>query len=284
MAPSKRLGPFIDVLNLHHIVPIFPITTATQFGFAGATGFAVFPVELTVGSPTTLNLGAGSVWFSAPLLAPSAAAGSFTGFLISGGTLTSSAPMTVQNGAYVLPGGATLTLTATLAPPASGSGAPGADLTGASIALPASVTIQFTQTYATVTALAEASVTLYGSSVSIAWPSFTVDLLPGGAGLVVVGAPNTASFGFNTVKSTAFIPSGTAKLVGAGWMLPIAATTITALGEAAGAGSLLLVLTHGAAAKSQPTGMISVDLWEIVIDPSQLFIEIGGAGPRAGKS
>jgi hypothetical protein len=284
MAPSKRLGPFIDALNLHHIVPIFPITTAIQFSFAGAAGFAVFPVEWGPHSSTSLRLGAGSVWFSAPLLAAGAAAGSFTGFLISDGELTASAALTLQNGAYAVPDGATLTLTATLAPPAAGSGAPGADLTSASIALPASVTIEFTQTSAAVTALSEASLILYGSPVSIAWPSYAVDLLPGGAGLVVVGAPDTTSFGFNTVQSTAFVPSGSAKLVGAGWMLPIAATTITALGEAAGAGSLLLVLAHGAAAKSQPTGTISVDLWEIVIDPSQLFIEIGGTATTISSS
>jgi hypothetical protein len=276
MAPSKLLGPFIDPLNLHHIVPIFPLTTAIPFGFAGAADFAVFPVELTFGSPTTLTLGAGSVWFSAPLLAPAAAAGSFTGFSIAGGTLTSSAPLTIQNGAYVVPDGATLTLTATLAPPASGSGAPGADLTSASIALPASVSLQFTQSSAAVTALSEASVTLYGSPVSIGWPSHNVALGPGGTTLIVIGAPNTAAFSFNSVKSAAFVPSGTARLASAGWSLPIAATTIDALGEASGAGSLLLALADGAQATSKPTGTVTVLGWEILIDPARLFILIGG--------
>jgi hypothetical protein len=276
MAPSKRLGPFIDDLNLPHIIPIFNFTTSAQFNFAGAAGFAVFPVEDAPLSARSLKLGAGSVWFSAPLLAPAAAAGSFTGFLISGGTLTASAAITLQDGGYIVPDGATLTLTATLAPPAAGSGAPGADLTSATIALPASVTIEFTKTSAKVTALSNASVTLYGSEVGIAWPTNTIELLPGEATLIVQGSPNTATFAFNTVKSSSFVPSGTAKLSGAGWALPIAATTIGALGDASGAGSLVLGLTEGAQAASQPTGTVTVGIWEILIDPAQLFILIFG--------
>jgi hypothetical protein len=276
MQQSKVLGPFIDPVGIGHIIPIIPITTSRTFSYAGAaSGFGVFPVTGDPASATTLTLGAGSVWFAATLLASAAPAGSFTGFRISGGTLTASAALTLQNGAYAVPVGATLTLTATLAPPAAGSGTPGADLSSATIALPPTVTISFTHTAATVTALGNASVTVYGTTVNITWPTHLVSVAPGGGTLIVAGQPNAAIFAFKTVKSTLFVPGGTAKTSGAGWTLPIATATIATLGEAAGAGSLLLELADGAHATASPTGTMTVGGWAISIDPGQLFVLIG---------
>ena len=278
MALSHTYGPFTDPLGVVTHVPIITLTTSRPFSYAGAaSGFGVLPVTGAPASATSLTLGAGSVWFLASLLAPAAPAGAFTGFRIASGTLTSSAAITLQNGGYVVPAGTTLTLTATLAPPAPANpGAPGADLTLAKISLPATVTIVFTQTTATITALADASVTLYGSTVGISWPTHVVTYSAGSPVILVAGKPNAANFVFSSVKSTLFTPSGMAKLSGAGWTLPVAVTTIGALGDASGAGSLLLELDDGAHAKAAVTGDVAVRGWAIGVDPAQLFVLIGG--------
>ena len=183
-----------------------------------------------------------------------------------------------------MPAGATLTLQATLAPPAAGSGTPGADLTSATMVLPPTITVSFNQTSATITALGAATVTVYGTTVDITWPTRVVSYTAGTPVLVIAGHPDAATFLFKTVKSTLFVPSGTAKLNGAAWTLPVATTTINALGEASGAGSLLLELNDGATAHSMPTGNLKVVGWAVSIDPTQLFILIGAQGTQATTS
>ena len=279
MAQGEKLGPFIDQLGNSNFVVTIPLTQATTFTFStAANGFAVFPVVGTPSPATSLTLGTGSVWFQATLLVPGAPAGSFCGFRISGGTLTSSAPVTLQSGAYIVPPAATLTLQATLAPPAPGSGSPGADLTTASIGLPATIRITFTQTAATITALADAHLTLYRTSVGVTWPQRTAQLVANLPLILVLGHSSISSFSFASVKSTEFVPSGSASLTAAGWALPITTTTIGALGEASGAGSILIGLGAGASVTCAVRSQAQVGGWEITIDPSQLFVLIGAIG------
>jgi hypothetical protein len=279
MAEGQRLGPFIDPLGNSNIVVTVPLTESTTFTFStAANGFATFPVVGAPSPATSLPLGPGSVWFLATLLVPGAPAGSFCGFRISGGTLTASAPITLQSGVYVVPAAATLTLQATLAPPAPGSGSPGADLTTASIDLPTTITITFTQTAATITALADAHLTLYGTTLTITWPQHTAQLVPNLPLILVPGQSDIDSFAFASVKSTMFVPSGSAKITAIGWALPIATTTIATLGDASGAGSILLGLAAGASATCAVRGQAPVGGWEITIDPTQLFVLIGGVG------
>ena len=182
MAQGRSFGPFIDAFGNQNNVITFQLTQSQTFTYGtAANGFAVFPVTGSPSSATSLTLGGGSVWFEATLLASGAPAGSFCGFRIASGTLSSSAAVTLESGAYVVPSGATLTMTATLAPPAAGSGSPGADLTSATIALPQTVTIRFTQTTAMVSALGDASLTLYGAKVGLSWTNPTAQTGPGPA-------------------------------------------------------------------------------------------------------
>ena len=279
MARGQSFGPFIDAFGNQNTVTTFQLTQSHTFTYGtAANGFAVFPVTGSPSSATSLTLGAGSVWFEATLLASGAPAGSFCGFRIASGMLTSSAPVTLQSGAYVVPSGTTLTMTATLAPPAAGTGTPGADLTSATIALPQTVTIRFTQTTATVTALGNASLTLYGTKVGLSWTNPIAQLATGLPIVIVTGTADVTSFAFVSVKSTEFVPSGSAPVVAVGWGLPIATTTITALGDAAGAGSIMLGLGAGAAVTCAVRGETPASGWEISIDPTTLFVLVGGTG------
>jgi hypothetical protein len=226
MLASERLGPFVSPDGISRGIIIFPITTSNPFAFGSAASpFGVLPIVNAPPSGTSFTLGAGSVWFETNLLVPSVAAGSFSGFLISGGTLTASALLTLQGGTYVAPPGTTLTMTANLAPPAAGTGSPGADLTGATITLPASVTIVFTQGSATVTALGNSGVTLYGTAVELVRNAAAPQALAGFPAILIPCTASIPAFGFATVASKLFVPSGTAAINGAGWSLPIATTT-----------------------------------------------------------
>jgi len=283
MQVSERLGPFIDQGGLSHTIIVLPITTSHAFAFGSAASpFGTFPIVNAPSSATSFTLGAGSVWFATHLLVPSIAAGNFSGFRISGGTLTASAPVALQGGTYVAPAGTTLTLTASLAPPAPGTGTPGADLTGATIALPATVTITFTQAAATVQALANSSATLYGSTVSLTWNHATPQALTGFPAILIPCAASVTGFDFKTVASKVFQPSGHAALNGAGWSLPVATSTVTALGEAAGAGSLVLELGAGASLVcTARNGKGAIGGWLVGIDPTQLVVIAGGTGPAS---
>ncbi len=279
MAQAERLGPFIDTIGIGNVVVTIPITKSRIFTFGtAADGFAVLPVTGAPGSATSLTLGTGSVWFAAKLLVPGAPAGSFCGFRISGGTLTSTAAVKLQSGGYVAPAGATLTLQATLAPPAPGNGTPGADLTAASIALPATLTISFIQTAATIVALGDAHLDLYGTKLDLSWPQHTAQLVPELPLILVPAKPSVSSFTFASVHSTAFVPSGSAPLTTAGWALPIATTAITALGEASGAGSIVLALGAKASVTTAASGQAAVAGWLIGVDPTQLFVLLGAQG------
>ncbi len=280
MHAAEQLGPFIDSNGLNHIITILPITTSHPFAFGSAASpFGVLPVVNAPASGTAFTLGAGSVWFETGLLVPGVAAGSFSGFLISGGTLAASATVTLQGSTYVAPAGTTLTLTATLAPPAAGTGTPGADLTGATIALPTTVTIVFTQTTATVEALADSSVTLYGSPVGFTRNNAAPQALTGFPAILIPCTPSVPAFDFKTVASKVFEPSGTATVNTGGWSLPIAVTTVAALGEASGAGSLVLELGAGATLEcAARKGQAAIGGWLVGIDPTQLIVIAGGTG------
>ncbi|MBV9007837.1 MAG: hypothetical protein JO354_01555, partial [Verrucomicrobia bacterium] len=219
-------------------------------------GTQIVAVVTMVGAPvagkTSLPLAAGSVWIDAQFLAAACPASSWTGFLISGGTLTLGA-YTVSSGQIVIGPAANFTLTANLAqptppPPVTG---PGADASAVTATLPATITIAFTPTSATITAFANISATVYGDALSIKRNAQAPAYNPNLQGLFVPGdivGAGPAQFTFKTVKSTLFMPSGTAPIVAAGWILPVAVTTPDKLGQAAGTGTVALALGAGATA------------------------------------
>ena len=256
----QSYGPFRDPQGVAHWVDLLPIAASVPFAFATpASPFAVFPIPgLTPPpAPSHLPLGAGSAWFLANLLSAALPSDDFTGFAISGGALTSSAPLSYQNGVYVLPAGAILTATMTLAPvaPPMSAGGPGADAAAASFTPPSHVTIVFKEASAEFTAVADSSGHAYGSTVKLHWNKKMPVQVAGMPLIVVPGDPSPAKFAFHTVDSTLFTPSGSGVVTLAGWALPLAATSITSLPEAAGPGTGLIEFATGASVKTavEPT-------------------------------
>ncbi|MGA8481803.1 MAG: hypothetical protein WB696_27880 [Chthoniobacterales bacterium] len=252
----QSYGPFQDLQGVTHWVDLLLFTVSLPFAFGSpASPFAVFPVReflFPPPTPSNLTLGTGSVWFLADLLSSALPHGNFTGFAVTGGTLSSSAPLSYQSGVYVVPAGATLTVTLSLspAPPPLNPGGPGADAAAAVFTPPADVTIRFQQSGAVFVAVAASSTQAYGSTVKLDWNKNTPVQA---SGLPVVVVPCEASppnLAFHTAHSTLFGPSGAGLVTLAGWALPVAAISVTSLPEAAGPGTGLIEFGNGASVQT----------------------------------
>jgi|GEM_PF-1528977 hypothetical protein len=270
----QSYGPFQDLQGVLHWVELLPITRSIQFAFdTSASPFGVFPVHsliLPQPHPTSLTLGSGSVWFLANMLASTLPVGNFTGFTIVGGKLTSSAPMDLSNGVYVIPAGATLTATLSLKAAPAVTGNAGQDAAASAFTPPSHVHIIFSQSAASFQAVNDCLATAYGTSVSLQWnhnsPS-QVDALPM---IVVPCDPTPGSFTFAAVKSTLFMPAASALINMAGWALPLAATAISSLPEVNGSGSGLIEFGTGA------TLMTPVELQAVAVTRGLIEISTGG--------
>ena len=255
-AIAQSFGPFEDANGIINWVDLITLTRSIQFAFGNAASpFGVFPVRGTlIGqvSQNRLSLGAGSVWFLARLLANTLPAGQFTGLSITGGTLQSSAALALQNGVYVVPANATLTVHLNLAPGAvPGPGTAGPDAAHARFTPPASVTMVFRQNSAAFQAIDDFSVTAYGSNIHLHRNNQPVVQTPGLPVVLIPCDAAPARLAFNQVESEFFVPSGAADISLAGWALPLTSAAISALPEAAGAGTAFLEIQQGASIATQ---------------------------------
>jgi hypothetical protein len=215
--------------------------------------FGVFPVKTSIiippGPHKHFNLGPGSIWFRAPWFATGAPLDSFTGFRIQSGSLDFSGAGPIVSGVVVIPAGSTFKLSAQLAPnpaPTFANG-PGADVNHATVQTPVNIQIDFAENAATLVSLDDSSLISYGTTVNFHWnhahPAFA-------SGQIAIPCdPDVATFSFSNVRSTLFLPSGSATIAAGGWALPAPETTIANLGEADGAGFLYLGLGSGISAQ-----------------------------------
>ena len=241
---AQSLGPFEDANGIPHFVDLISLTRSTQFAFGNpANPFGVIPVRTRVIgpiTPTSLTLGAGSVWFLARLLSNTLPAAQFTGFSITGGRLDSSAPLRLRNGVYVAPATATLTLHLNLA------------ATPDPFTPPATVTLVFHQKSVAFQAIADFSCSAFGTTISLHRNNQPAGSTPGHSQVLIPCDPAPPTFSFNDVGSDLFNPSGDAPIQRAAWALPLTAVSISELPEAAGPGSAFLEIGPGATISAQP--------------------------------
>lgn len=268
----QSIGPFVDPLGALHWFDIFPPVQQIAISRAPKTvPFLLLPIALPGGpTPTTLPIGAGTLWIEAQLLASAAPAGGYAGIAISGGTLEFSRAATATPAGLEVATATTLTLIVTLAAQQgpTGGGVPGAD-GGAVVAnMPATVTFAFTQTGAQITAAGDASLTAYGSTVALhfesAAPAYEATL----GQILVPFKPDTASFSALAVLSTLFEVTGTAKVDGGAWAIPVAVTAPAQLGAAASPGLLAVVLGEGLKANWPGASGGSTDLGLVFLEAS----------------
>jgi len=274
-AVDRTLGPFRDSLGKPVWVDIFLITS--QFRLVRSPGGAPFmtvPIQGLIASGDHFTLPAGSVWFISQQLAPGAPAGGYTGLKIKGGTLTFSQPLTSSGDEIVVPPAVTCTLVLQLdsGSAAAGSG-PGQDGRLSKANTPQNVTLVFTATGISITAVGKGNLQAYGSSAEIDAQT-TLPTYVAVAGRIFVPAKtNIVQFKIADVHSDVFLPSGNAPVTAAAWALPVAVVSPGSLGNASGAGGLALILGDGLSAtwKGQGT-QVPAGTTILLVDPGVLTV------------
>lgn len=287
MAAAQTFGPFLGGGQRPYWIDLYPVVVqATVTRSPAGSPFLSIPVEIflyPVDSPR-LTLGAGSFWFQSPLLAGGAPAGSWTGLKIKGGSITFSAAPSYAGGTIEIANSTTVTVTLQLdfVPAQAGGSGPGGDARAAVAQLPSEVTIVFGPSGATITAASDATLTAYGITAGMTWHSTAPQYQAALQQIVVPLTPSITTFAPLPAVSDLFGLSDSAPVTQAGWGLPVAITTAAALGQAAGAGSLVLELAPGLTAQWRGTNapVAANQAWLSVSAGAMLFLAPGAANSR----
>jgi hypothetical protein len=287
MAVGESAGPFLTPTGSPIWIDSFKVAELTPVTRATSMLVGLFPVDPTGSTFETLVLKPGSVWLPASLLVATSPKDSFTGFRIKGGTLSFSEPAAPLGGGYDLTPSNVATLSVDLDPAATTpvASGPGVDAGAARVSLPASVTIQFEITSAKVTALSKAQVNVYGQAVDFEWAgaASTFEPTTNEVAIPLKFAPN--QFQFGAARSTLLSMSGAGAIQAASWVLPVAITTQADLGEAAGAGALLVMVGAGTAQRWIGLGQGAILNQTLLhLAPGQIVVLSAGSGVQVSET
>lgn len=286
IAVTDSAGPFLTPLgnpiwiDAFNVVQLTPITRHS-------TPLGLFPVDPTRSTPRKIVLKAGSVWLLAKLVAANSPNNSFTGFRIKDGSLTLTQDATRVGGGLDISPTTIATLTVDLDVPDTPSAVsgPGVDAAAAAVILPTSVSIEFDPAGAKITALSDSQVTAYGQALHCHWagaaPAFEDTTKEIATPLSF--SPN--QFQVGTAQSKLVVPSGTGATQAASWVLPVVVTPPSNLGDAAGAGSLMLTIGTGLA--EQWAGLPQPALLNqtlLHLSPGQIIALGNGSGIRVTQT
>nr|WP_294521788.1 hypothetical protein [uncultured Rhodopila sp.] len=281
-AVASTLGPFLDAFGRPVLIDTFAVATLIGIERTGATQPFLF-IEAPPGSgqSASLTLGAGSVWISAPLLAPGSPAGSFVGLRIKSGTVAFGSSVAVSVSPIVVPATATLSLTLTLDPatPPGGSG-PGGDARAAAAVTPATVTFDLSPTAGTLTAAGNASITAFGTTIALTRNASAAHFDPVFGRVDFPFAATPATFAVASRHSTLATFAGAAPIFGAAWSLPISTSAPATLGTAAGAGGCALGLSPGLTVTwNGPPAPVACGACVLLVEPG--LLSVGGLTAQA---
>ncbi len=246
---ATTLGPFVDANGQLHWVDLFQPLKQTEITRSGAAApFLLLPLTLPSGPmPTTINLGAGSIWIESRILSPTAPAGGYTGLTISGGTISFSTAPSIVSGNVQVGAADTVTLTIKLNAPSGPTGGTGLGVDGGGVvaSFPAEVSFSFAPAGGAITAAADAALTVYGNTIPMHWhaavPVYETQLNQ----ILVEFTTTTAVLTIGQALSPLLKPQGQAAVITTAWALPVAVTAPAQLGAAAGDGALAIVLGPG---------------------------------------
>src|SRR5262249_48334080 len=96
-------------------------------------------------------------------------------------------------------------------------------------------------------------------------------------------SPSSHDLEVGEVRSQLFNPSGKAKLQRAAWSLPVTVAAPTALGDAAGAGYVLITLGPGLDSRWQGLidGQVLLSRTDVLVNPSSFLVVSQAAAPAA---
>ncbi|MFI5117765.1 MAG: hypothetical protein ACHP8B_13825 [Terriglobales bacterium] len=287
MRVARTLGPFLGADRRPYWFDIYPIVVQATIARQPETApFLSMPVKLSLHpSPTKVKLGPGSIWFRSQLLAATAPAGSWTGLKISNGSVEFSAPPVLSGAHLEIAANTIVTIHIQLdfVPSQSGGSGPGDDARAVAANLPGDVTIVFAQPGAKVLAVSDATLTVYGVTIGLHWAGTPAHFEPALQQILVSLTPSVSSFSPHPAASDIFSISGTAPISTGAWGLPVAAANPAALGQAAGAGTLVLALAPGLSASWRGTDSASVVLnqnWIAAAAGEIILVAPGAANSR----
>ena len=286
VAADETLGPFRGANDRPFWFDVFAAAPQVLV-VRGARG----PVLLTVpqpqpvpGSRVEFILPQGSVWIASQLLTRAVPNSAFTGLRIHEGRLAFSTPPILTGDRLVAPPRSTLTLQLTLDPPlpppvTPGPG-PGADGRDSSVSLPKQVTLRFSPTgIGRVIAADNAVLKAFGSIVSLRFANRgPVTFEPALSRILISFHAERAVFDVASVQSDLFLLTGDAAIERAAWALPITIPVggdPNTLGQAAGAGAMVLVTAGGLTASWPGLESDSGGGATVTLGPTFLFVEPG---------
>lgn len=286
IAITESSGPFLTPLGNPIWIDAFNVIQLTPVTRHSAP-LGLFPIDVSRSTPRKIVLKAGSVWFQARLLAANSPVNSLTGFRITAGTLTLSEDPARAAGELDLSPTTIATLIVDLDPPASTpvASGPGADVGAAAVTLPTSVTIQFDPAGAKLTALSDSEVSVYGQAMRFQWAGAA----PAFEGITnEIATPLSFSsnqFQVTEAQSKVNVLSGAGPIQAAAWGLPVVVTTAANLGEAVGAGALLLTVGAGMSQRweglSEPA-LLKQTLLHLI--PGQIVALAQGSGVQISET
>jgi hypothetical protein len=270
-AVVTSLGPFLDRLGRDVFIDLFERRQMVAFVRAGESRpFLLVEVRGLPLTSASIPLEAGSVWFRSDQLASAAPSGGYTGLKITGGSLAFGSSLTLSGTSVVIPPNVNVTLTMQLAvsAPVIGAG-PGQDARDMVIQTPTHATFIFGPAGASLSGLGTAQLIVYGTKIPMApfagGPVYRGDV----AQIAVPYRTEALALSIFRTHSSLITPAGKASIISVAWSLPVAVANPATLGDATGAGGILLGLGDGLRT-SWPEHPAPVDL-----GPCSLLAEYG---------
>ena len=297
LRPERIIGPFFDDLNRRYWFDVFGAAAqVTAVIRAPETApFMLVPLPSVVAaSSTTFALSAGSVWIRAALFAASAPAGAYCGVRIRRGKLSFGAPASLTGGNLNLQPAVRAVLELELDPPqhdgpASG---PGIDASRCRVELPVRVVLEIDSGTARLVSATSARAEIYGSSLSFEHGSgpaeydSLIDRVVVPLRAVATNTDTAGRYAIRSARSALYQPSGEAPLLSGGWALPLTVADPGSLGEAAGAGALLVRVGRGlrCSYRGLDGGEIRLLSAEFMVEPNRLLVASSDAGNARART
>ncbi|MDQ1815585.1 hypothetical protein RBA41_20015 [Massilia sp. CCM 9210] len=288
MAAAERIGPVTDRLGRPFWLDLFRPVRQLRFvrsrGGPPVLSLPIIQAPWALGGAVlragqALELGAGSFWFATSLFAV-APPNVYSGVRIARGSLRFSADLALSDDEVLLPPGVAFDLALDFDVSAAAAPVPGSVLAATGRRTPDGLVIGLGPTGATIAVVGDAGLGLGATTLTLAPAAGAARYRPDLNRLVVPMTPDRPSITVNAIASTLFAPSGAAPIAAAGLALPAAVIDPANLGQASGAGALMLELERGLSATwhGEPR---PVELGPVLILLDETRLAVSGQAARA---
>jgi hypothetical protein len=250
---ERTLGPFVDRDGRPVWFDIFAIVRQVSLVRApSATPLLTLPLRgFAIGPATNYELPAGSAWILSRSLTTAAPAGGYSGIRIKKGRLRLSVKPSIAGLTLTIPSGTRVTLELELDPPAPAAPAPspGKDAHASSVEAPKAATFVFTAAGGVLRAASDAALKVFGAGFALQRKPASASYEPSLNRVLLPFTVKPGDLAIAGTQSDLLNVRGTARVTLGAWALPVAVTAADPLGEASGAGALVLAASAGLRSK-----------------------------------